>query len=204
MSSVELIGEILALASVLDSFNNFQILNINQDNSLFAFAPQLVDFSQSCGSELQQLLELSQSSIFNNILEENIDLAGSLTPCLEQVLALEQLLGSGQDVQLSDNNDINNDINNDNNVNNSSSVVEASNSTASFSSASNSTAAANATEANNQQQNGKDQKKDNNKDKDKKKNGKRGDVVRRSGASKKHVLGGLGLGLMVFVGAFAL
>ncbi|KAE9365411.1 hypothetical protein N431DRAFT_447071 [Stipitochalara longipes BDJ] len=203
MSSVELIGEILALASGLDSFNNFQILNVNQDNSLFAFAPQLVEFSQGCGSDLQQLLELSQSSIFNNILESNIDLAGSLTPCLEQVLGLEQLLGSGQDLQLSNNND----INNNNNLNNSSSV-EASNSTASVSSASNSTAAANVTEANNQQQNNKDQNKNDNKDdknKDKaKKNGKRGDVVQRSGASKKQVLGGFGLGLMVVVGAFAL
>jgi len=196
MSSAELIGEILALASGLDSFDNFQILNVNQDNGLFAFAPQLVEFSQGCGSDLQQLLELSQSSIFNNILEENIDLAGDLTPCLEQVLGLEQLLGSGQDVQLSNNND----INNNNNLSNSSSV-EASNSTAGVSSASNSTAAANATEADN----GKDQSKDDkDKDKGKKKNGKRGEIVQRSSATKKQVLGGFGLGLMVVVGAFAL
>ena len=201
MSSVELIGEILALASGLDSFSNFQILNVNQENSLFAFAPQLVEFSQSCGSDLQQILELSQSSIFNNILEENIGLAGSLSPCLEQVLALEQLLGSGQGLQLSNSGDVNNDLNNLNN----SSSVDVSNSTASVSSASNSTAAANVTEASNQQQNGKDQNKNAKNQEKGKKNGKRGEVVQRtSGASKKQVLGGFGLGLMVVVGAFAL
>jgi len=196
MSSVELIGEILALTSGLNSFNDFQILNVNQENSLFAFAPQLVEFSQSCGSDLQQLLELSQSSVFNEILAENIGLAGSLTACLEQVLGLEQLLASGQGLQLS-----NNGINNNNNNLNNSSSGDASNSTASVSSASNSTAAANVTAANDQQ-NGKDQNK--NKDKGKNKNGKRGEVVERSGASKKQVLGGFGLGLMVVVGAFAL
>ena len=75
MSSNELIVELLAMTSGLESFNNFQILNIAQSNSLFSFAPQLIEFEQSCGGELQQLLELSQSSIFNEILETNLNLA---------------------------------------------------------------------------------------------------------------------------------
>jgi hypothetical protein len=199
MSSNELIVELLAMTSGLESFNNFQILNIAQSNSLFSFAPQLIEFEQSCGGELQQLLELSQSSIFNEILETNLNLAGSLSPCLAQLVVLEQLFASGQNnFQLSNSNS-NNDVNNNNsNVNNSNTTQvdnsNNSNSTASVSSssASNNTAAANSTAVVN---NGK---------KGKNKNGKRGEVVQRSGASKKQVLGGFGLGLIVIVGAFAL
>jgi hypothetical protein len=209
MSSNELIAELLALGSGLESFNNFQILNIGQSNSLFAFAPQLVEFEQSCGGQLQQLLELSQSSIFNNLIESNLGLAGDLEPCLAQLLGLEQLFGSGQDnVQLVNNNDVNNSNNtavNDlnNNVNNNLNVSSSSvNSTA----VSNSTADAN-NKDNDKNKNGKDDKgkgKDAKDAKDNKKNGKRGNVVQRSGASKRQVLGGFGLGLMVVVGAFAL
>jgi len=194
MSSAELIAEILALSSGINSFSQFQILNLQQSNSLFSFAPELLSFSQSCGSELQQLLELSQSSVFNNLISTNLNLAGSLSPCLEQVLGLEQLFASGQDnLQLDGTNDVNN-LNG----------TDVSNSTASVSSVSNATASAvNSTEeAGSQKQNGKDQKAA--KGDDKKKNGKRGEVVQRSGASKMQVLGGFGLGLMVVVGAFAL
>ena len=84
MSSAELIAEILTLSSGLESFNQFQILSLSQSNNLFAFAPELISFSQSCGSELQQLLELSQSSIFNNMIETNLNLAGSVRPCLDR------------------------------------------------------------------------------------------------------------------------
>jgi hypothetical protein len=191
MSSNELIVELLTMTSGLESFNNFQILNIAQSNSLFSFAPELIEFEQSCGGELQQLLELSQSSIFNEILETNLNLAGSLSPCLAQLVGLEQLFTSGQNnLQLSNSNS-NNDNNSNNtqvnNSNSSNSTVSVSNSTAS-----NDTAAANSTAVVN---NGK---------KSKNKNGKRGEVVQRSGASKRQVLGGFGLGLMVVVGAFAL
>ena len=198
MSSNELIVELLAMTSGLESFNNFQILNIAQSNSLFSFAPQLIEFEQSCGGELQQLLELSQSSIFNEILETNLNLAGPLSPCLAQLVGLEQLFTSGQNnVQLSNSNS-NNDVNNNNNVNNSNNTQinnsNNSSSTASVSnsSASNNTAAANSTAVVNNSKKGKN------------KNGKRGEVVQRSGASKRQVLGGFGLGLMVVVGAFAL
>jgi len=191
MSSNELIAEILALSSGLDSFSNFQLLNINQANSLFSVAPELSQFVSSCGSGLNQLLQLSESPIFNSLIESNLNLAGSLSPCLEQLLGLEQLFSSGNDnVQLSNSNDVNN-------VNS----TDVSNSTASVSSASsNSTdaAASNSTEAQGQQA------KDDKKGKDKKKNGKRGEVVQRSAASKRQILGRFGLGLMVVVGAFAL
>jgi hypothetical protein len=207
MSSAELIAELLAMTSGLESFNNFQILNLAQSNSLFSFAPQLIEFEQSCGGELQQLLELSQSSIFNNLIEDNISLAGSLAPCLEQLLGLAQLFSSGQDnVQPVDNN--NNDVNNSSNTEVSDS--NSSNSTASVisSSVNNTASAANSTADANNKDNGKDQSnkdaRNQDKNQDKKKNGKRGNVVQRSGASKKQVLGGLGLGLMVVVGAFAL
>jgi hypothetical protein len=207
MSSAELIAELLAMTSGLESFNNFQILNIAQPNSLFSFAPQLTEFEQSCGGELQQLLELSQSSIFDNLIESNLNLAGSLTPCLEQLLGLEQLLSSGQDnVQLVDNN--NNDVNNSNSTEVSSSNSSNSTASVSSSSANNTASAANSTADANNKDNGKDQNnkdaKNQGKNQDKKKNGKRGTVVQRSGASKKQVLGSLGLGLMVVVGAFAL
>lgn len=195
MSSNELIAEILALSTGLDSFSNFQILNIDQSNSLFSVAPELVQFVSSCGSELNQLLSLSESSIFNQLIQTNIELAGSLSPCLEQLLGLEQLFSSGSDVQLSNSNDINSNVNN--NLNS----TDASNSTASVSSASsNSTAAvaSNSTEAQGQQA-AKDAK-----GKDKKKNGKRSEIVQRSGASKRQILGCFGLGLMVVIGAFAL
>ena len=198
MSSNELIVELLAMTSGLASFNNFQILNIAQSNSLFSFAPQLIEFGQSCGGELQQLIELSQTSIFNDILETNLNLAGSLSPCLAQLVGLEQLFAFGQNnLQLSNINS-NNDVNSNNNVNNSNNTQvnnsNNSNSTASVSSSSaaNNTAATNSTAVAN---NGK---------KGKNKNGKRGEVVQRSGASKRQVLGGFGLGLMVVVGAFAL
>jgi hypothetical protein len=173
MSSAELIAEILTLSSGLESFNQFQILSLSQSNNLFAFAPELISFSQSCGNELQQLLELSQSSIFNNMIETNLNLAGSLSPCLEQVLGLEQLFASGQDnLNLS---------NNDNNNVNSLNGTVVSNSTASVS-ASNSTAVANSTaDASSQQQNGKEQSA---KGKGKK-NGRRVEVMQRSGAIKK-------------------
>jgi hypothetical protein len=206
MSSAELIAELLAMTSGLESFNNFQILNLAQSNSLFSFAPLLIEFEQSCGGEVQQLLELSQSSIFNNLIEDNINLAGSLTPCLEQLLGLEELFSSGQDnVQLVDNN--NNDVNNSNKTEVSDS--NSSNSTASVisSSVNNTASAANSTADANNKDNGKDQSNEDAKNQDKnqdKKNRKRGNVVQRSGASKKQVLGGLGLGLMVVVGAFAL
>jgi hypothetical protein len=193
MSSAELIAEILALSNSLAPFNQFQILSLSQSNNLFAFAPELITFSQSCGNELQQLLELSQSSLFNSLIETNINLAGSLSPCLGQLLGLEQLLTSGQ-------NSLNLSNNGNNNVNNNLNGTDVSNSTAGVS-ASNSTAVANSTaDASSQQQNSKEQ---NAKGKGKK-NGKRGEVVSRSGASKKQALGGLGLGLMVIVGAFAL
>ena len=136
MSSAELIAEILTLSSGLESFNQFQILSLSQSNNLFAFAPELISFSQSCGNELQQLLELSQSSIFNNMIETNLNLAGSLSPCLEQVLGLEQLFASGQD-------NLNLSNNGNNNVN-SLNGTAVSNSTASVST-SNSTAVANST-----------------------------------------------------------
>ncbi|PMD19846.1 hypothetical protein NA56DRAFT_189211 [Hyaloscypha hepaticicola] len=204
MSSNELIVELLAMTSGLESFNTFQILNIAQSNSLFSFAPQLIEFEQSCGGELQQLLELSQSSIFNEILETNLNLAGSLSPCLAQLVWLEQLFTSGRDnVQLSNSNS-NNDVNNNNNVNNSnntqvnnsnsSNSSDSSNSTGSVSNstASNDSAAANSTAV------------VSNSKKSKNKNRKRGEVVQRSGASKKQVLGSFGLGLMVIVGTFAL
>jgi len=55
MSSNELISEILALSIGLESFSNFQILNLDQANGLFAFAPQPVQFTSSCGSELPTL-----------------------------------------------------------------------------------------------------------------------------------------------------
>jgi len=202
MSSNELIAEILALSSGLDSLSNLQILNIGQSNSLFAVAPELDQFVSSCGSDLNQLLSLSESSIFNQLIENNIELAGSLSPCLEQLLGLEQLFSSGNDnVQLSNSNDVNNNVNNLNST-------DVSNSTASVSSASsNSTAAvaSNSTESEGQQA-AKDANKgkDAEKGKDKKKNGKRGEIVQRSGASKRQVLGRFGLGLMVVVGAFAL
>lgn len=192
MSSNELIAEILALSSGLDSFSNFQLLNINQANSLFSVAPELSQFVSSCGSGLNQLLQLSESPIFNSLIESNLNLAGSLSPCLEQLLGLEQLFSSGNDnVQLSNSNDVNN-------VNS----TDVSNSTASVSSASSNNtdaAASNSTEAQGQQQ-----AKDANKGKDKKKNGKRGEIVQRSAASKRQILGRFGLGLMVVVGAFAL
>lgn len=205
MSSNELIAEILALTGGLGNFNNFQILNIDQNNNLFAFAPQLIEFEQSCGGELQQLLELSQSSVFDQLIESNLDLAGSVSPCLEQLLGLEQLFESGQD-----NLQLNNSNNVDNNNSNSTEVVNNSTATASSSSAENTAAAANLTQNANNQNNGKDQNgkdakgKDKDKGKDNKKNGKRGEIAQRSGASKKQVLGSFGLGLMVIVGAFAL
>jgi hypothetical protein len=192
MSSAELIAEILTLSSGLESFNQFQILSLSQSNNLFTFAPELISFSQSCGNELQQLLSLSQSSIFNNMIETNLNLAGSLSPCLEQVLGLEQLFASGQD-------NLNLSNNGNNNVSSLNGTV-VSNSTASVS-ASNSTAVANSTaDASSQQQNGKEQSA---KGKGKK-NGKRVEVMQRSGTIKKQVLSGVGLGLMVMVGAFAL
>jgi hypothetical protein len=192
MSSAELIAEILTLSSGLESFNQFQILSLSQSNNLFTFAPELISFSQSCGTELQQLLSLSQSSIFNNMIETNLNLAGSLSPCLEQVLGLEQLFASGQD-------NLNLSNNGNNNVSSLNGTV-VSNSTASVS-ASNSTAVANSTaDASSQQQNGKEQSA---KGKGKK-NGKRVEVMQRSGTIKTQVLSGVGLGLMVMVGAFAL
>jgi hypothetical protein len=196
MSSNELIAEILALSSGLDSFSNFQILNIDQSNSLFSVAPELAQFVSSCGSDLNQLLSLSESSIFNQLIETNIDLAGSLSPCLEQLLGLEQLFSSGNDnVQLSNSSDVNNNVN----LNS----TEVSNSTASVSSASsNSTAAVSSNSTAAQDSQAKDANKD--KGKDKKKNGKRSEIVQRSDASKRQILGRLGLGLMVVVGAFAL
>ncbi len=51
---------------------------------------------------------------------------------------------------------------------------------------------------------GKNDDNDKDKGKDKKKHGKRGEIAQRSGASKKQVLGGLDLGLMVIVGVFVL
>lgn len=192
MSSAELIAEILALSSGLDSFNQFQILSLSQSNSLFSFAPELITFSQFCGNELQQLLELSQSSIFNSLIATNINLAGSLSPCLEQLLGLEQLFAFGVD---------NLQLGSDGNVDNNLNGTDVSNSTAGVDSASNSTAsAANVTEDALPPNTGSQ----NSKGKEKKKNGKRGEVVQRSGANKRQVLGGFGLGLMVVVGAFAL
>jgi len=116
--------------------------------------------------------------------------AGSFSPCLEQLLGLEQLFSSGSDVQLSNSNDTNNNLNS----------TDAPNSTASVSSASNNSTAAvalNSTEAQGQQA-AKDASKGKNK------NGKRSEIVQRSGASKRQILGCFGLGLMVIVGAFAL
>ncbi len=188
------------MTSGLESFNTFQVLNIAQSNSLFSFAPQLIEFEQSCGGELQQPLELSQSSIFNEILETNLDLTGSLSPCLVQLVGLEQLFASGQNnLQLSNSNS-NNDVNNKNNNVNNSNNTQVSNSNISNNtesvnslSASNNTAAANSTAV------------VSNSKKDKtKKNGKRGEVVERSDASKRQVLGGFGLDLMVVVGTFVL
>jgi hypothetical protein len=169
MSSNEPTAEILALSSGLDSFSNFQILSIDQSNSLSSVAPELVQFVSSCGSELNQLLSLSESSIFNQLIETNIEFAGSFSPCLEQLLGLEQLFSSGSDVQLSNSNDTNNNLNS----------TDASNSTASVSSASNNSTAAvalNSTEAQGQQA-----AKDASKGKDK--NGKRSEIVQRSGAT---------------------
>jgi hypothetical protein len=188
MSSAELIAEILALSSGLNSFNQFQILSLSQSNSLFSFAPELITFSQSCGNELQQLLELSQSSIFNSLLATNLNLAGSLSPCLEQLLGLEQLFASGID---------NLDLSSNGNLNG----TDVSNSTSSVDSASNSTASASSVTETGLPPSTDSQS---SKGKEKKKNGKRGDVVQRSGASKRQVLGGFGLGLMVVFGAFAL
>lgn len=194
--------ELLALSSSISSLQNLQLINFQQPNSLINFSPDLINFVQGCSNSFNQLAQFTSSPV-NSLL---INLNSNSNACLEELLQLEQLFLSGNSNVDLNNNGQNSNLNNGQDLSNSTASVDSSNSTASVD-VSNSTAAVNSSAnaapvAVAQQGNAKGGKAD----AKGKKGEKRGieEVVKRSGASKKQVLTGMGLGVMMVAGVFAL
>ncbi|KAE8454568.1 hypothetical protein EG329_000191 [Mollisiaceae sp. DMI_Dod_QoI] len=199
MSSNQLLVELLELSQGVSQFQNLQLLNIEQSSSLFNFAPELLDFVQGCGNSLNELEQFTSSPVSSLLL--NLNSQGN--SCLEQLIQLEQLFlgqsSDSEDLNLDDSNDDNSNLDLSNSTDISNSTVSSGSADLSNSTDSASNASANAAPvAVAQQAGGKADAKN------EKKEGKRSEIVQRSGASKRQVLTGLGLAAMMVAGVFAL
>jgi hypothetical protein len=198
-SNSQLLSEILIVSSNLQNLisnnNELQLLSLGSQNSLFAFNPQLLQFSSGCGSCLNQLLEvaqLEQQGLEAELL--GLQLSSVVNGCLGQLLQLE-LLASGSGNSGLNNVNLGNGINNNDLLNNSSSA-----SNVTVDSSANATAvadpnAANAT-ANATADASATATADAKADKKKAKSGKRDEVAKRSSGEKLRILTGMGLTLV--------
>jgi hypothetical protein len=198
MSSSQLLLELLSLTSGISSLSNLQLLQISNSNSLFAFSPQLLQFSQSCGNSLNELEQLVDSPV--NSLLLNLNGGNSQNACLEELLQLEQLFLSGNsNLDLNNNNG---DNNNSNDLNLNNSTESSSNSTVSSSSANLNSSSADASNSSAAVAPPPAAAKGKGKDSAKKEG--RSEIVQRSAGEKRRVLGGLGFMAFMLVGAVAL
>ncbi|KAK0105414.1 hypothetical protein ONS95_004214 [Cadophora gregata] len=99
--SSQLALEILTLSAGLSQFSNFQLLNLGQQNSLVALAPELVQFIGGCGACDNQLASLFASNLNLNGLNLNL---GQCNDCLQQLVDLQGLFVSGLDLGNNTNN----------------------------------------------------------------------------------------------------
>ncbi|KAH7390308.1 hypothetical protein BKA64DRAFT_747420 [Cadophora sp. MPI-SDFR-AT-0126] len=79
--SSQLALEILSLSAGLSQFSNLQIVNLGQQNSLVALAPELIQFIGGCGACDNQLASLFSSNLNLNLLNLNL---GQCNGCLQQ------------------------------------------------------------------------------------------------------------------------